>query len=142
MGCARALSSEDYDMQYAGNDSLDAAWNIAVTRIVAPRRKKGRAMQAQPLSSTGRAAGACAPIENRYSGLEMTAQAMRGGASLEAPEATACMTMAVPPLLNTEWPSVPSVTLGATTVAWAVPSAATISEKSGMSPAGRAACSA
>ena len=89
-------------MQYAEFDSLDAGRNIAVTRIVAPRRKKGRAMQAQPFSSRRRAAGTCAPIETRYSGLEMTAQAMRGGAALEAPEATACMTMAVPPLLNTE----------------------------------------
>ena len=37
-----------------------------------------------------------------YSGLVITPQAIRGGAVLEAPEATAWMTMAVPPLLKTE----------------------------------------
>jgi hypothetical protein len=88
-------------MQYVGSNSLDAGWNIAVTRIAAPRRKKGRAMQARPLFDWAR--GWCVrPDRTRYSGLEMTAQAMRGGAALEAPEATACMTIAVPPLLNTE----------------------------------------
>lgn len=75
-------------------------------------------------------------LDLTYSGLVITAQAIRGGAALDAPDATAWMTIAVPPLLNTEWSSVPSVTLGATTLAWAVPSAATIREKSGMSPAG------
>ena len=45
------------------------------------------------------------------------AQAMRGGAALDASLATAWITIAVPPLLKTEWLSVPSVTLGATTVA-------------------------
>src|ERR1700743_1059456 len=74
--------------------------------------------------------------ENYSAGLAMTAQAMRGGAALVASLATAWITMAVPPLLKTEWLSEPSVTFGATTVAWAVPSARTIGEKSGMSPAG------
>src|SRR6267378_3472613 len=46
------------------------------------------------------------------------------------------MTMAVPPLLKTEFSSVPRVTFGATVLAWALPSAATISAKSGISPAG------
>ena len=66
----------------------------------------------------------------------MTPQAMRGGAVLDAPPATAWMTMAVPPLLKTEWSPLPKVTSGATTVACAVPSARTTKEKSGMSPAG------
>jgi hypothetical protein len=71
-----------------------------------------------------------------YSGFAMIPHAIRGGALLDAPVATAWITIAVPPLLKTEWSSVPSVTFGATTLAWAVPSAATISAKSGMSPAG------
>jgi hypothetical protein len=66
------------------------------------REDKGPRHAARPLVSTRRAAGEGAPIETCYSGLEITAQAMRGGAVLEAPEATAWMTMAVPPLLNTE----------------------------------------
>jgi len=41
----------------------------------------------------------------------------RGGAALLASAATAWMTIAVPPLLKTEWLSSPSVTCGATTVA-------------------------
>src|SRR5258708_36827738 len=49
------------------------------------------------------------------------------------------MTIAVPPLLKTELASVPSGTFGATVLTWAVPSAATISAKSGISPAGPAA---
>jgi len=47
----------------------------------------------------------------------MSAQAMRGGAALLASVATAWITIAVPPLLKTEWLSLPSVTFGATTVA-------------------------
>src|SRR4029077_19224542 len=47
------------------------------------------------------------------------------------------MTREVPPLLKTELLSVPSVTLGAITLVWAVPSAATVKTKLGMSPAGK-----
>ena len=50
------------------------------------------------------------------------------------------MTIAVPPLLKMELASLPKVTLGATTVTCAVPSAETINEKSGMSPAGIVLC--
>ena len=69
------------------------------------RKKKGRAYWRSPPFSTGRAAGPCVRIEtfrSGYSGLLISPQAIRGGAVLEAPEATAWMTMAVPPLLNTE----------------------------------------
>jgi len=47
----------------------------------------------------------------------ITPQAIRGGAVLDAPPATAWMTIAVPPLLKTEWSSLPNVTSGATTLA-------------------------
>lgn len=73
-----------------------------------------------------------------YSDLAITPQAIRGGAEPGSLELTAWITMAVPPSLKTELGSEPIVTFGATTVAWPVPSAATISEKFGMSPAGMA----
>jgi hypothetical protein len=92
----------DGNWEYVQNDSLDAGGNTTVTLGNCGEKKKGRAMKARPLFSIGRAAGACARIETLYSGLLMMAQAMRGGAALEAPEATAWITMAVPPLLNTE----------------------------------------
>lgn len=66
----------------------------------------------------------------------MTPQAMRAGAALPEPPLTALITMEVPALLKTEFSSLPKVTLGATALACAVPSAATIKAKSGMSPAG------
>jgi hypothetical protein len=66
----------DCNQEYVQNDSLDASWITTVT-----------------LADYG---------ETLYSGLLMIAQAMRGGAVLEAPDATAWITMAVPLLLNTE----------------------------------------
>src|ERR1700759_3893188 len=66
-------------------------------------------------------------------GLAIMAQAMRGGAALLASAATAWIAMAGPPFLDTEWASDPSVTFGAMTLACAVPSAPTMSEKAGMS---------
>ena len=72
----------------------------------------------------------------------MTPQAIRAGAPGADGSVTAWMTMAVPPLLNTELSSLPMVTLGATTLTCAVPSAPTINEKSGISPAGECSWSA
>ena len=61
---------------------------------------------------------------------------MRAG-ELAAPGlATAWITIDVPPLLKTELGSSPRVTFGATTLTWALPSAAMINVKSGISPAG------
>ena len=73
------------------------------------RKKKGRSMTLRPKLSLA--------YGNYSVGFVMSAQAMRGGAALLASVATAWITIAVPPLLKTEWLSEPSVTLGATTVA-------------------------
>src|SRR5262249_36092043 len=72
-------------------------------------KEKGRSMALRPKASCG--------FGDYSVGLVMRAQAMRGGAALLASVATAWITIAVPPLLKTEWLSEPSVTLGATTVA-------------------------
>jgi hypothetical protein len=67
------------------------------------RKKKGRAILAQPFFFDWARGWSVRPDRNLgYSGLVISPQAIRGGAALEAPEATAWMTMAVPPLLKTE----------------------------------------
>jgi hypothetical protein len=105
--------------RYVGNAWLDASSNVLVTKRIAAKGEKGREWALQPFFQILAVNGAPArnPLRFDYSGLLMTAHAMRGGAVLDAPEATAWITIAVPPLLKTEWSSLPSVTLGATTVA-------------------------
>ena len=117
MGCARVISSGR--LQYAIRRERFIGCRLEYRGYANRRAKKKKGPRdASAALLFDWARGWCVrPDRTRYSGLEMTAQAMRGGAALEAPAATACMTMAVPPLLNTEWSSVPSVTLGATTVA-------------------------
>jgi hypothetical protein len=62
---------------------------VPVLPGVIERKRKGPRDVSAALLSTRRAAGAGAPIETRYSGLLIMPQAMRGGAVLEAPPATA-----------------------------------------------------
>jgi hypothetical protein len=74
---------------YVRNDSLDAVSNTAVTKEWR-RKEKNTSLRRGPLSGCG-GARECAPRDSavRYSGFAITAQAIRGGAVLEAPEATA-----------------------------------------------------
>src|SRR5439155_1778599 len=85
-------------------------------------RKKRRKPRRAGLTGRGKLPRTAAV---NYPGLLTTAQAIRAGEPAAPGVATAWITIAVPPLLNTELGSSPSVTFGATTLTWAVPSAAT-----------------